>query len=190
MGCVNLNVTDNSSSSLCHLNPIPSPGWAINHSTILLWILGENLCTGAPLMAQKVKNLSTVWKTRVWSLCLEDPLKKGMAAHSSILAWSIPWTVEPGRLQSMGLQRVRHDWAPNTFTLSPLCRLPHLWVFCQDVLSDVWLQSQREWGQKSGDWAKEQPPHSRPWRGSVTYRDNSPGHGVASQAGSLSLQVP
>ena len=46
---------------------------------------------------------------RVWSLDQEDPLEKGMATHSSILAWRIPWTDEPGRLQSIGLQRLRHD---------------------------------------------------------------------------------
>ena len=46
----------------------------------------------------------------------EDPLEKGMATHSSILAWRIPWTEEPGRLQSMGLQRVRHRCVTNTFT--------------------------------------------------------------------------
>ena len=44
-------------------------------------------------------------------LSQEDPLEEGMAIHSSILVWRIPWTEEPGRLQSMGLQRVRHDWA-------------------------------------------------------------------------------
>ena len=47
---------------------------------------------------------------RVWSLSGEDPLEQEMATHSSILAWKIPWTEEPGRLQSMGSQRVRHDW--------------------------------------------------------------------------------
>ena len=47
----------------------------------------------------------------VWSLGQENPLEKEMAAHSSILAWEIPWTVEPGGLVSMGLQRVRHDLA-------------------------------------------------------------------------------
>ena len=46
-----------------------------------------------------------------WSLHQEDPLEKEMATHSSILPWRIQWTEEPGRLQSMGLQRVRHDWA-------------------------------------------------------------------------------
>ena len=48
--------------------------------------------------------------TRVWSLGWKDPLEKGMAAHSSILAWRIPWTEEPGGLQSRGSQRVGHDW--------------------------------------------------------------------------------
>ena len=47
----------------------------------------------------------------------DDILEKGMATYFSILAWRIPWTEEPGRLQSMGSQRVRHDWATNTFTL-------------------------------------------------------------------------
>ena len=56
-----------------------------------------------------VKNLPEVRKTRVRSLGREDPLEKGMATHSSILAWSISWTEEPGGLQSMGSQRVRHD---------------------------------------------------------------------------------
>ena len=56
-----------------------------------------------------VKNLPTMQETRVQSLGQEDPLEKAMATHSSILAWEIPWTEEPGGLQSMGLQRVRPD---------------------------------------------------------------------------------
>ena len=60
-------------------------------------------------MAQMVKNLPAVQKTQVQSLGWEDPLEKGMATHSSILAWKIPWTEDPYRLQSMGSQRVRHD---------------------------------------------------------------------------------
>ena len=56
-----------------------------------------------------VKNLPAVQETRVQSLGWEDPLEKEMATHSSILAWRIPWTEEPGWLQSMGSQRVRHD---------------------------------------------------------------------------------
>jgi len=55
-----------------------------------------------------VKHLPTVRETRVQSLGQEDLLEKEMATHSSILAWKIPWTEEPGRLQSMGLQRVGH----------------------------------------------------------------------------------
>ena len=61
------------------------------------------------LVAQMVKNLPPVQDTQVQSLGREDPLEKGMATHSSTLAWSIPWTEEPGWLQSMGLQRVGHD---------------------------------------------------------------------------------
>ena len=60
-------------------------------------------------MAQMVKNLPVMLETQVQSLGWEDPLQKGMATHSSILAWRIPWTEEPGGLQSMGSQRVGHD---------------------------------------------------------------------------------
>ena len=65
--------------------------------------------TKLALMAQTVKNLPAMQETRVQSLGWEDPLEKGMASYSSILAWRIPWTEEPVRLQSVGLQRVRHD---------------------------------------------------------------------------------
>ena len=71
-----------------------------------------------------VKNLPAMFKTRVLSLGRKDPLEKRMVSHSSILAWRIPWTEELGRLQFMGSQRVRHDWATNTFTLS-LCEWMH-----------------------------------------------------------------
>ena len=56
------------------------------------------------LVAQMVKNVPAIQETRIWSLDQEDPLEKGMAMHSSILAWRIPWTEEPGRLQSVGSQ--------------------------------------------------------------------------------------
>ena len=69
---------------------------------------------GAFLVAQMVKNLSAMQDTWIWSLGLEAPLEKGMATHSSILTWRIPWTEESGRLWSMGVQSVRHDWASNT----------------------------------------------------------------------------
>ena len=63
----------------------------------------------ASLVAQTLKNLPAVWETWVRSLDGEDPLKEGMATHSSILAWGIPWTEEPGGLQSIRLQRVGLD---------------------------------------------------------------------------------
>ena len=69
-------------------------------------------------MVQTVKNLSAVQETWVQSLDWEDPLEKGMATHSSILAWRIPWAEEPGGLQCIGLQRVRHHRASNTVPLS------------------------------------------------------------------------
>ena len=60
-------------------------------------------------MAQVVKNLPAMWETQVQSLGQEDPLEKTRATHSSILAWRIPWTEEPGGLQSMGSQRLGHS---------------------------------------------------------------------------------
>ena len=68
------------------------------------------------LVAQTVISLPAMWEIWVQSLGQEDPLEKEMATHSSLVAWRIPWTEEPGRLQSMGSQRVRHDRATNTHT--------------------------------------------------------------------------
>ena len=75
----------------------------------------ENLSLPSPspprasLVAQIVKNLPAMWETSVQSLGWENPLEKGMATLSSILAWEIPWTEEGSGLQSMGSQRARHD---------------------------------------------------------------------------------
>ena len=63
----------------------------------------------AVLVAHMIKNPPAIWEIWVHSLGLEDPLEEGTATHSSILAWRIPWTEEPGGLQSMVLQRVRHN---------------------------------------------------------------------------------
>ena len=82
-------------------------------------------------MAQTVKCLPTMWETWVQSLCLGDLLETEMAIHSSILAWKIPWMEEPGRLQSMGSQRVGHDYATSLTTESlgvGLSRADHPWV--------------------------------------------------------------
>ena len=63
------------------------------------------------MVTQTVKNLPAMCETRVQSLDWEDPLEKGTVTHSSIIAWEIPWTEEPSWLQSMGSQRIGHDWA-------------------------------------------------------------------------------
>ena len=80
------------------------------HGLYCLWGSQRVRHAWATFTAQTVKCLPAMWETRVWSLGREDPLEKEMATHSSIHAWKIPWTEEPGRLQSMGSQRVRHDW--------------------------------------------------------------------------------
>ena len=78
-------------------------------------IRGKNLPAKAEdirdvvLVAQAVKRLPAMQETWVQSVGWEDPLEKEMVAHSSILAWKIPWTEEPGRVQSMGSQRIGHD---------------------------------------------------------------------------------
>ena len=74
---------------------------------LLIFLLG----VGGSLVAQRLKRLPAMRETWIRSLGWEDPLEKEMATHYSILAWRIPWTEEPGGLQSTGLQRVGHDWA-------------------------------------------------------------------------------
>ena len=107
---INLGISDSSASKESTSNagdPSLIPG--LGRST------GEGI--GCPFqyswaspVAQTVKNLPAMWETWVQSLGWEDPLEEGMATHSSILAWRIQWTEEPGRLKSMRLQRVRHNW--------------------------------------------------------------------------------
>ena len=90
-----------------------------NFKFILLFIFGYTFVAAlrllsscgawASLVAQMVKRLPAMLETWVQSLGREDPLEKGMATHSSTLAWKIPWTEEPGRQQSMGSQGVGHD---------------------------------------------------------------------------------
>ena len=82
-----------------------SPGEGRGYSPQYSW---------ASVVAQMVKNTSATLETWVQSLGWEDPLEGGMAIHSSILAWRIPWTKEPGRPQSMGSQRVWNDWVTDT----------------------------------------------------------------------------
>ena len=90
----------------------------------------------ASLVAQTVKHLPTMWETQVQSLGREDPLEKEMATNSSTLAWKIPWTEEPGRLQSMGSQRVRHDWATSLHFTLLACKF--LLLYLHLVLVSGW----------------------------------------------------
>ena len=90
-----------------------------DHSSIrypLTQMCINSLLVVAALVAQMVKNPSTMQEIQVWSLGEEHPLEKGLATQSSILSWRIPWTEEPGKLQSTGSQRTGHDWVTNTFT--------------------------------------------------------------------------
>ena len=76
---------------------------------IYMYSICVDMGVWASLVVQMIKNLPAVRETQVLSLGQEGPLEKGMATHSSIHAWRIPWTEEPGGLQSMGSQRVRHN---------------------------------------------------------------------------------
>ena len=97
------------------LLPLPPPlsYWAFlrakfhSHDLLFEWEQRKHMVS---LVAQTVKCLPAMWETLVLSLGREEPLEKEMATHSSTLAWKIPWTEDPGRLQSMGLQGVRDDW--------------------------------------------------------------------------------
>ena len=73
-----------------------------------MYVILENVQAWASLVAQSIKHLPAMQEMRVRFLGWKDPLEKEMATHSSILGWRIPWTEEPGKLQSMGLQRVGH----------------------------------------------------------------------------------
>ena len=90
-------------------------------------------------VVQMVKSLPAMRETWVWSLSREDPLEKEMATHSSILARKIPWMEEFGRLQSMGSQRVRHDWA--TVQQRCLQSCPPTRSFRKECLSFAFLTS-------------------------------------------------
>ena len=101
-------------SAQCHT---PGKWLKKNYSWNLFSLNSVYLIPSVFPVAHMVKNLPAMQETWVWSLGQEDLLEKGMATHSSILAWRIPWTEEPGELQSVGSQRVRHDWATNSTLL-------------------------------------------------------------------------
>ena len=95
------------------------------HGSVWVCIWVHLLLFRAFQMAQQVRNLPAIQETEetwVWSLGWEDPLEEEMAIHSNILSWRIPWTEEPGRLQSIGLQRVRHNWSDLWPPAAEMCR--------------------------------------------------------------------
>ena len=86
---------------------------------VLLWNMPDNVTIWASQVAQWVKNppaMQEMQEMQVPSLGPKDLLERGMATHPNILAWRITWTEEPGRLQSVGSQRVRHDWATSLYS--------------------------------------------------------------------------
>ena len=82
-------------------------GWSCVPSLLFPWV--QTMGKTSTMVALMVKNVPAIWETQVRSLGWEDPLEKEMTTHFTILVWRIPWTEEPGRVQSMGSQRVRHD---------------------------------------------------------------------------------
>ena len=129
-------------------------------------------------LAQRLKRLPPMRETQVRSLGWEDPLEKEMAIHSSILAWRIPWTEKPSRLQSIGSQRVGHDWATSpsctyrqvSCEWSPLSSdasgswnvsrgedLSEMWTLSQLILSTVRTEILERHG-----WVQAEPASYRP----------------------------
>ena len=101
-------------------------------------------CSWASLVAQLVKNPPVMREAWVWSLGWEDLLEKGRSIYSSILAWRIPWTEEPGGLQSMGSQRVRHNWSDLACTHALSINWTSLvaqLVKNPPVMREIWVQS-------------------------------------------------
>ena len=96
----------------------------------------------ASLMAQMVKNLPAMQETWVRFLDWKDPLEKRMVTHSGIIVWRVSWTKEPHRLQSMGLQRVGHDWATNTYTIyahNHICHIVYVSFYLFRYISVSWV---------------------------------------------------
>ena len=123
------------------------------------------------LVAQWLKNLPTVQETWVWSMGWEDPLEAGMATHSSILAWEVPWTEEPGKLQSMELQRVRLDWVTK-HTLQVTC----IHITLREAIATVfcWTESEmkarRPWWLSGKESACQSGRHGLdPWSGKISH---------------------
>ena len=124
-------------------------------------------------VAQRLKRLSAMRETWVGSLDQEDPLEKEMATHSSILAWRIPWTEEPGGLQSTGSQRVGHNWVIKSNT-------EYTYVYTHVPRLPWWLSSKESAcsARDTGDV------------GSIPGLGRSPGEGKATHSSILAWRIP
>ena len=122
-------------------------------------------------VVEVVKNLPAVQEIWVRSLGREDTLEDGMATHSSILAWRIPWTEEPGGQQSMGSQRIGHNWTTNTF-MSSTVRKEQAWSSCSELIPCLWKVCantfESEWGNSTHGheyFSRKQMRHDGVWKG-------------------------
>ena len=111
----------------------------------------------ASLVAQMVECLPAVRETRVQSLGREDPLEEEMATHSSTLAWKIPWTEEPGRLWSMGSQRVGHDWATSVSFSAKWDHIFLKWEHWRPTESQTLVTYHKEWTFLCQSWKPHFP---------------------------------
>ena len=131
--------------------------WYLSSSDLMNFFLDANQLFECPRIfpgGSMVKDPPAMWEPQVRTLGWEDPLEKGMAPHSSILARGIPWTEELRVLQTMGLQRAGHDWMTNTFTFwinDLLVRSIDLkfiindtvWVVIEDQFQHSWLNKKK-----------------------------------------------
>ena len=146
------NVKPSETTGPAYLQPGVEGKWPfLKHLNTAVPTLKEWGGEGKP--TQMVKNPPVIQETQVQSLSWEDPLEKGKATHSSILAWRIPWTEEPGGLQSMGSQRVGHDWVTNPITITIDNRESKRHYYQSQVSAFLKATAQRSWEQGSEVWA-------------------------------------
>ena len=129
------------------------------------------------LLAQTVNTLPEIRETRVWSLGRENYLEKEMANHSSILAWKIPRMKEPGRLQSMWPQRVRHNWTTSLSLFLKYLSIQLLFILFKHTLCPSIVHSYLEKGGFPGGSGVKNPPTNAGDTGSISGSGISPGEG-------------